>query len=67
MRRRDLLREIGEIQAAFDRAPLNWRYRGARSDLVNVSDRAGYVLKAAARLVELLPEIVSALSSRKVR
>ena len=66
MRRRDLLREIGEIQAAFDRAPLNWRYNN-RGVVQNTADRAGYVLKAAARLVELLPEIVSALSRRKVR
>jgi hypothetical protein len=64
MKRRALLRELRSIQGAFDRAPLNWRYNN-RAVLRNVADRAGYVLKAAARLVRLLPEIVRILEQAK--
>jgi hypothetical protein len=64
MRRRDLIRELNEIQAAFDRAPLNWRYRRTQATIVNIADRAGYVLEAAARLAKLLSEIIKALHAR---
>lgn len=64
MKRRVLLRELRSIQGAFDRAPLNWRYND-RGVLCNVADRAGYVLKAAARLVRLLPDIVRILEQPK--